>query len=92
MPTSYYPEFISNFGIWGIWLSIIFTIWIARFFDRRDTLCKVLGTALISLLEVYYYDNALKGLVIIVIVLYIIEIKNKKCKSKVLKYEKKNCG
>ena len=30
MPASYYPEFVSNFGLLGLPLSIFFTIWISR--------------------------------------------------------------
>lgn len=78
MPPSYYPEFVSNFGILGIFISVIFTIWISRFLDKRDMGCKVLGTALICLLEVYYYDNALKILAFIIIILYFMELKKKK--------------
>ena len=81
MPPSYYPEFVSNFGILGLFISVIFTVWISRFLDKRSLVCKVLGTALICLLEVYYYDNALKVLAIIVIILYFMELKkNRKTK------------
>ncbi|PEH03661.1 capsular biosynthesis protein CpsS [Lactobacillus sp. UMNPBX5] len=80
MPTSYYPEFVSNFGVLGIWISIIFTIWIARFFDKRDVMCKMLGTTLICLLEIYYYDNMLKILAVFILILYLFE-KNKKGKE-----------
>lgn len=73
MPTSYYPEFVSNFGILGLFISAIFTIWISRFLDRRNIACKILGTSLICLLEIYYYDDALKVVTIIVIILYFAE-------------------
>lgn len=77
MPPSYYPEFVSNFGIVGIWLSILFTLLIAKFFDNCNTLCKLLGTSLICLLEIYYYDNILKILVIMIIILCLFEKKPK---------------
>lgn len=83
MPTSYYPEFVSNFGICGILISVIFTIWISRFLDRRNTVCKMLGVTLICLLEVYYYDNALKVLAAIVFILYLSEKKSFKYLFKV---------
>ncbi len=54
MPTSYYPEFVSNFGLLGLILSLVFTIWITRYFDKRRTVCKLLGGALITLLNIYY--------------------------------------
>ena len=68
MLASYYPEFVSNFGLLGLPLSIFFTIWISRYFDKRKTHCKLLGIALISLLNIYYYNDLLK--VVAVIVLY----------------------
>lgn len=84
MPPSYYPEFVSNFGILGIFFSLIFTIWMSRFLDRRSIVCKILGTALICLLEIYYYDNALKILVFLIIALYFMELRKKKRASKLL--------
>ncbi|MGZ1404071.1 hypothetical protein ACXO9Y_08975, partial [Lactobacillus delbrueckii subsp. bulgaricus] len=60
----------------GAW----FTIWMARFFERRDSLCKLLGISLISILEIYYYDDAMKILALVVLVLYLMEkvhIKNR---------------
>lgn len=73
MPTSYFPEFVANFGISGLVIGIWFTIWMARFFERRDSLCKLLGIILISILEIYYYDNAMKILALVVLVLYLME-------------------
>ena len=60
MPASYYPEFVSNFGMSGIILSIVFTIWYARFFDKQNGISKFIGIALIALLQIYYYDDMLK--------------------------------
>ena len=60
MPASYYPEFVSNFGLIGLPLALLFTIWIMRYFDKRKMVCKLLGTALITLLNVYYYNDLLK--------------------------------
>ena len=68
MPASYYPEFVSNFGLLGLPISIFFTIWISRYFDKRKTPCKLLGIALISILNIYYYNDLLK--VVAVVVLY----------------------
>lgn len=85
MPTSYYPEFVSNFGILGIFLSVIITIWISRFLDNRGTVVKLLGTSFICIMEIYYYDNALKILVIIMIIFYILELKKR---NKLLHYKK----
>lgn len=76
MPASYYPEFVSNFGLVGLLLSLIFTIWITRFFDKRKTVCKLIGTAMIALLNVYYYNDLLKIVAIFVLYLYVTE----KCK------------
>lgn len=73
MPASYYPEFVSNFGIWGLFLSLLFTIWILRYFDKRKTACKLLGTALIALLNVYYYNDLLKIVAIFILYLCITE-------------------
>lgn len=73
MPASYYPEFVSNFGIMGLMLSLFFTIWITRFFDKRKTACKLIGTAMIALLNVYYYNDLLKIVAIFVLYLYITE-------------------
>ena len=73
MPASYYPEFVSNFGILGLALSLIFTIWIMRYFDKRKTACKLLGTALIALLNVYYYNDLLKMVAMFILYLCITE-------------------
>lgn len=73
MPASYYPEFVSNFGIVGLALSLIFTIMILRYFDKRKTACKLLGTALIALLNVYYYNDLLKMVAMFIIYLCITE-------------------
>ena len=73
MPASYYPEFVSNFGLVGLLLSLIFTIWITRFFDKRKTVCKLIGTAMIALLNVYYYNDLLKIVAIFVLYLYVTE-------------------
>lgn len=73
MPASYYTEFVSNFGIVGLFIGIVFTVWAARFFDRRDFMCKFLGTSLIAMLEIYYYDNVMKILAFIVLILYLRE-------------------
>ena len=73
MPASYYPEFVSNFGILGLALSLIFTIWITRYFDKRKTACKLLGTALIALLNVYYYNDLLKIVAMFILYLCITE-------------------
>lgn len=75
MPPSYYPEFVSNFGILGIFISVIITVWISRFLDNRGIIVKLLGTSFVCLLEIYYYDNALKVLVIIIIFFYFLELK-----------------
>lgn len=69
MPPSYYPEFVSNFGLFGLPLSIMFTIWMARFFDKRESLCKLLGISLITILEVYYYDDMMKILALLILFL-----------------------
>ena len=60
MPMSYYPEFVSNFGLLGIPISILFSASICRYFDKRNPLCRLLGIALISLLNIYYYNDLLK--------------------------------
>lgn len=73
MPASYYPEFVSNFGIFGLFLSLIFTIWIMRYFDKRNTVCKLLGIALIALLNIYYYNDLLKIIAVLIIYLCITE-------------------
>jgi len=73
MPASYYPEFVSNFGLLGIPFSVMFTIFTTRFFDNRKQLCKMMGIALISLLEIYYYDNMLKIVAAIVLFLWLKE-------------------
>ena len=73
MPASYYPEFVSNFGIIGLLLSILFTIWITRFFDKRKTVCKLLGAALIALLNTYYYNDLLKVVAMFLLYLCITE-------------------
>lgn len=73
MPASYYPEFVSNFGIIGLGFSLIFTIMILRYFDKRKTACKLLGTALIALLNVYYYNDLLKIVAFFIIYLCITE-------------------
>ena len=73
MPASYYPEFVSNFGLLGLPISIVFTVWISRYFDKRKTLCKLLGIALISLLNIYYYNDFLKVVAIIILWLCISE-------------------
>ncbi|MBT8862718.1 hypothetical protein BTH82_07615 [Lactobacillus delbrueckii subsp. bulgaricus] len=73
MPASYFTEFVSNFGILGLVIGAWFTIWMARFFERRDLLCKLLGISLISILEIYYYDDAMKILALVVLVLYLME-------------------
>lgn len=73
MPASYYTEFVSNFGIIGLCLSLLFTIWITRFFDRRKTVCKLIGAALIVLLNIYYYNDLLKVVAIFLLYLCITE-------------------
>lgn len=73
MPASYYPEFVSNFGLLGLPLSLLFTIWIMRYFDKRKTACKLLGTALIALLNVYYYNDLLKIVAMFILYLCITE-------------------
>lgn len=73
MPTSYYPEFVSNFGLLGLPLSLIFTVWITRYFDKRKTMCKLLGAALIALLNIYYYNDLLKIVAIIILFLCVRE-------------------
>lgn len=69
MPASYYPEFVSNLGIIGLPCSLIFTLWVSRFLDKRKLVCKLLGTAIIALLNVYYYNDLLKIVVIFIIYL-----------------------
>lgn len=73
MPASYYPEFVSNFGLVGLPISLVFTIWISRFFDKRKTVCKLLGAALIALLNIYYYNDLFKILAMFILYLYITE-------------------
>lgn len=73
MPASYYPEFVSNFGLIGLPLSMIFTIWMTRYFDKRKTICKLLGIALIALLNIYYYNDLLKIVAFFVLYLCISE-------------------
>ena len=73
MPASYYTEFVSNFGLFGLPFSIFFTIWISRYFDKRKIHCKLLGIALISLLNIYYYNDLLKVVAVIVLYMCIME-------------------
>lgn len=73
MPASYYPEFVSNFGLIGMPLSLLFTVWITRFFDKRKTICKLLGAALIALLNIYYYNDLLKIVALFILYLWITE-------------------
>ena len=73
MPASYYPEFVSNFGLIGLPLSIIFTILISKYFDKKNLLIKLLGTGLIALLNIYYYNDLLKVVAIFILVLCIIQ-------------------
>ena len=73
MPASYYPEFVSNFGLLGLIISLMFTVWITRFFDKRKMFCKLLGAALIALLNIYYYNDLLKIVAVFIAVLCIKE-------------------
>ena len=73
MPASYYPEFVSNFGLIGLPLSLIFTVWIARYFDKRKIICKLLGAGLIALLNIYYYNDLLKIVAVFILCLCITE-------------------
>lgn len=73
MPTSYYPEFVSNFGLIGLAVGLLFTVWATRFFEQRNLICKLAGIGLITVLEVYYYDNALKILAFAVLLLFLKE-------------------
>lgn len=73
MPASYYPEFVSNFGLIGLLISVLFTVWIARYFDKKKTMCKLLGTALIALLNIYYYNDLLKIVAMFILYLCITE-------------------
>ena len=73
MPTSYYPEFVSNFGIIGLLISIFFTIFICRYLDKKDSFIKMGGIAIISVLQIYYYDDMLKILAMIVLAMIILQ-------------------
>ncbi|CAD0176973.1 protein of unknown function [Streptococcus thermophilus] len=44
-----------------------------RYFDKRKTACKLLGTALIALLNVYYYNDLLKIVAMFILYLCITE-------------------